>query len=107
MLCNYKKPKFIFERINYMPCKKFNSFLQPRERYVYIFTGSTNYFNTLLQKHCIDYNMHINSNIYLCKYLITHLEFEVRVHNEQLEFILIVGNNTDFINLINIIKKID
>ncbi len=101
MLCNYRKPKIKFERINFMQCTKFNSFLQPKERNVYIFTGSLNYLNNLLQKQFIEYTIHINSNIYLCKYLITHLEFEIRVHNKQLEFILIVGNNTDFINLIN------
>ena len=110
MICKLKKKnqeqlKIKIDRINYNINRYYNSFLQPSERYIYLYTGTKYLLKKTLEKHFIEYIVSINNNIYICNS--SKLEFEIRLDDDILEFILVVGTRKDLITLIDNIKKID
>ena len=96
-----KVQKRLFIKLDERKPIKYNCFLQPPQRYIYIYNGTIQYLNKLLEDHSINYIILAIDNIYHCTY--QNLEFEIRLFDKTLEFIPIVGPRVEFDKLINCI----
>jgi len=98
-----KVDKSLFVELENLESPHYYSFLQPRKKYIYRYNGSIKDLDDILKTHHIDYLVIAKDRIYHCKSL--NFEFEIRLDNNYIEFIPIVGSRMDFDDLINFITR--